>query len=31
MTGLWLGGTGLVGADTLSLFMIGVPLLLVGT
>ena len=31
LTGLWLGGTGLVGADTLSLFMIGVPLLLVGT
>ena len=31
MTGLWLGGTGLLGADTLSLFMIGLPLLLVGT
>jgi hypothetical protein len=28
MTGLWLGGTGLVGADTLRLFMIGLPLLL---
>ena len=31
MTGLWLGGTGLVGADTLRLFMIGLPLLLAGT
>ena len=31
MTGLWLGGTGLLGADTLSLFTIGLPLLLVGT
>ena len=31
MTGLWLGGTGLVGADTVRLFMIGLPLLLAGT
>jgi uncharacterized protein len=31
MTGLWLGGTGLVGADTLRLFVIGLPALLVGT
>jgi uncharacterized membrane protein YfcA len=31
MTGLWLGGTGMVGADTLRLFMIGLPLLLAGT
>ena len=28
---MWLGGTGLVGADTLRLFMIGLPLLLAGT
>ena len=28
MTGLWLGGTGMVGADTLQLFAIGLPLLL---
>jgi uncharacterized membrane protein YfcA len=31
MTGLWLGGTGLVGADTLRLFAIGLPVLLAGT
>ena len=31
LTGIWLGGTGLLGVDTLSLFMIGLPLLLVGT
>jgi uncharacterized membrane protein YfcA len=31
MTGFWLGSTGLVGADTLRLFMIGLPLLLAGT
>jgi len=31
MTGLWLGGTGVVGADTLRLFVIGLPLLLAGT
>ena len=31
MTGLWLGGTGMVRADTLRLFMIGLPLLLLGT
>jgi len=31
MTGLWLGGTGLIGADTLRLFAIGLPVLLAGT
>ncbi len=31
MTGLWLGGTGLVGASTLRLFVIGLPVLLAGT
>jgi uncharacterized membrane protein YfcA len=31
MTGLWLGGTGLVNADKLRLFVIGLPLLLAGT
>jgi hypothetical protein len=31
MTGLWLGGTGLVDAETLRLFVIGLPLLLAGT
>ena len=31
MTGLWLGGIGLVGADTLRLFLIALPLLLAGT
>src|SRR5580692_3149449 len=31
MTGLWLGGMGLVRADTLRLFVIGLPLLLAGT
>jgi uncharacterized protein len=31
MTGFWLGGTGLIGADTLHLFVIGLPVLLVGT
>jgi hypothetical protein len=31
MTGLWLGGTGLVDAETLQLFVIGLPLLLAGT
>jgi hypothetical protein len=31
MTGLWLGGTGMVGADTLQLFVIGLPLLVAGT
>ena len=31
MTGLWLGGIGLVGADILRLFIIGLPLLLAGT
>ena len=30
MTGLWLGGMGLVGADILRLFMIELPVLLVG-
>jgi uncharacterized membrane protein YfcA len=31
MTGLWLGGTGMIGADTLSLFLIGLPALALGT
>jgi len=31
MTGLWLGGTGMIGADTLRLFLIGLPALAVGT
>ena len=31
LTGFWLGGTGLIGADTLYLFVIGLPVLLVGT
>jgi uncharacterized membrane protein YfcA len=31
MTGLWLGGTGMIGADTLVLFLIGLPALAVGT
>jgi uncharacterized membrane protein YfcA len=31
MTGLWLGGMGLVGAETLHLFVIGLPVLLAGT
>ena len=31
MTGFWLGGTGLIGADTLHLFVIGLPVLLAGT
>jgi uncharacterized membrane protein YfcA len=31
MTGVWLGGTGLVDAETLRLFVIGLPLLLAGT
>jgi uncharacterized protein len=31
MTGLWLGGTGLVGRDTMGLFAIGLPALLAGT
>lgn len=31
MTGLWLGGMGLVGADTIGLFAIGLPALLAGT
>ena len=31
MTGFWLGGTGLIGADTLRLFVIGLPVLLTGT
>ena len=30
MTGFWLGGTGLIGADTLHLFVIGLPVLLAG-
>jgi hypothetical protein len=31
MTGLWLGGTGLVDTETLRLCVIGLPLLLAGT
>ena len=31
LTGIWLGGTGLVDAQTLRLFVIGLPLLLAGT
>jgi uncharacterized membrane protein YfcA len=31
LTGIWLGGTGLVDAETLRLFVIGLPLLLAGT
>jgi len=31
MTGIWLGGTGLVDFETLRLFVIGLPLLLAGT
>jgi uncharacterized membrane protein YfcA len=31
ITGIWLGGTGLVDAETLWLFVIGLPLLLAGT
>jgi uncharacterized membrane protein YfcA len=31
MTGLWLGGTGMIGGDTLLLFLIGLPALAVGT
>jgi uncharacterized protein len=31
MTGLWLGGAGLVGIDTIGLFAIGLPALLAGT
>jgi hypothetical protein len=31
MTALWLGGTGMIGRDTLTLFLIGLPPLAVGT
>jgi uncharacterized protein len=31
MTGLWLGGSGMIGGDTLSLFLIGLPALAIGT
>jgi uncharacterized membrane protein YfcA len=31
MTGVWLGGTGLIGADTTYLFVIGLPVLRAGT
>ncbi|HYU12362.1 MAG TPA: sulfite exporter TauE/SafE family protein [Stellaceae bacterium] len=31
MTGLWLGGAGMIGLDTLRLFLIGLPALAVGT
>jgi len=31
MTALWLGGTGMIGRDTLNLFLIGLPALALGT
>jgi len=31
MTGLWMGGTGMIGSATLALFLIGLPALAVGT
>jgi len=31
MTGLWLGGTGMIGLDTIGLFLIGLPALALGT
>jgi uncharacterized membrane protein YfcA len=31
MTALWLGGTGMIGSDTLALFVIGLPALALGT
>ena len=31
MTALWLGGTGMIGGDTLTLFLIGLPALAIGT
>ena len=31
MTGLWLGGTGMIGPDTMELFLIGLPALALGT
>jgi uncharacterized membrane protein YfcA len=31
MTALWLGGTGIIGSDTLFLFLIGLPALAIGT
>jgi uncharacterized membrane protein YfcA len=31
MTALWLGGTGMIGGDTLALFLIGLPALAIGT
>jgi uncharacterized protein len=31
MTGLWLGGTGMIGADVVKLFLIGLPALALGT
>ena len=31
MTGLWMGGTGMIGSGTLALFLIGLPALAVGT
>jgi uncharacterized membrane protein YfcA len=31
MTALWLGGTGMIGGDTLALFLIGLPALALGT
>ena len=31
MTGLWFGGTGMIGGDTMMLFLIGLPALAIGT
>ena len=31
MTGLWLGGTGMIGVDTAGRFLIGLPVLALGT
>jgi hypothetical protein len=31
ITGLWLGGTGMIGRDTIGLFLIGLPALALGT
>ena len=31
MTGAWLGGAGVIGADTARLFLLGLPVLLIGT
>jgi hypothetical protein len=31
ITGLWLGGTGMIGRDTIGLFFLGLPALALGT